>query len=134
MSEPARAPIGTKVVGWLIILSGVLQIAAGIVILAVRDDILDEAPDYSSGEVTFIAIVALVFGLVYLFVGRGFLHLSRIALGLGLLFGGIGVVVNAAVLLANDPGDAHATLFVSFLINLLVLAASWSGLRARARG
>ena len=134
MSEPGRAPIGTRVVGWLIIISGVLQIAAGIVILAVRDDITSETPDYSSGEVTAVAIAAIVFGLVYLFVGRGFLHLSRIALGLGLLFGGLGVVINAAVLLANGAGDAHATLFTSFLLNLLVLAASWSGLRARARG
>jgi hypothetical protein len=134
MSEPERTPAGTRVVGWLIIVSGFLQVAAGIAIVAMQDDITDQAPDYSSGEVTGIGIVAILFGVVYMFVGRGFLRLSRIALGLGLLFGGVGTVINAAVLLANGPDDADETLIVSFLINLVVLAASWSGLRARYRG
>lgn len=131
MSEPARAPIGTRVVGWLIIVSGALQIVAGILILILQDDITDNAPDYSSGEVTIVGLVAIIFGLVYLLIGRGFTKLSRVALGLGLIFGGLGVVFNAAMILANGVNDAHATLVVSFLINLLVLAASWSGLRSR---
>ena len=132
MSESRRAPVGVRVIGWLIIISGALQVAAGIAILALRDDVVEQAPDYSDGEVSAIAIAAIVFGLIYLLVGRGFLRLSRLALGLGLLVGGIGVVVNAAVLLANGPGDAHEALLFSFLTNLVVLAASWSGLRARS--
>lgn len=131
MSEPQRAPIGTRVVGWLIIVSGALQIAAGVLILILQDDITNEAPDYSGTEVTTIGLLAIIFGLVYLLIGRGFTRLSRVALGLGLLFGGLGVVFNAAMILANGVADAHATLVVSFLINLLVLAASWSGLRSR---
>jgi len=131
MSNSDRAPIGTRVVGWLIMISGVLQVAAGIAILILQDDITDQAPDYSSGEVTTIGLIAIIFGLVYLLIGRGFTKLSRVALGLGLVFGGLGVVFNAAMILANGVGDAHSTLVVSFLINLLVLAASWSGLRAR---
>ena len=132
MSETQRAPIGTRLVGWLIIVSGLVQIVAGVAIIALQDDITDQAPDYSSGEVIAIGIVAVVFGLVYLFVGRGFLHLSRLALGLGLLFGGVGVVIDAAILLANGVGDAHEALLFSFFTNLVVLAASWSGLRAQA--
>ena len=133
MSETQRAPIGTRLVGWLIIVSGLVQIVAGVAIIALQDDITDQAPDYSSGEVIAIGIVAVAFGLVYLFVGRGFLHLSRLALGLGLLFGGVGVVIDAAILLANGVGDAHEALLFSFFTNLVVLAASWSGLRARDR-
>jgi hypothetical protein len=133
MSEPRRAPIGVRVIGWLIILSGALQVAAGILIIAIRDDVTEQAPDYSTGEVTAIAIVAILFGLVYLLVGRGFLRLSRIALGLGLLVAGTGIVIDAAILLANGVSDVHEALLFSFFANLVVLAASWSGLRERAR-
>lgn len=94
MSESGRAPFGVRVIGWLIIVSGTLQIAVGIAIIALRDDVTDQAPEYSTGEVTAIAIAAVAFGLIYLLVGRGFLRLSRLA--------------------------------------LMVLAASWSGLRARS--
>jgi hypothetical protein len=81
--------------------------------------------------VATVGLVAIIFGLVYLLIGRGFIRLSRVALGLGLIFGGLGVVFDAALILANGVGDAHASLVVSFLINLLVLTASWTGLRAR---
>lgn len=128
----ARAPVGLSIIGWLAIISGVFQFLAGLLFLFAKDDIQESASAYSSDELTAIGIASIVFGLIYIFVGRGFLRLSGFALALGLFFSGLGTIGGAVVILTNGLGDLHYSVVLSFLINLVVLLACWSGFRARA--
>ncbi len=128
-SRAGHAPALLRVVGWLTILSGLLQIAAGVLLIVFRDDVLDKVHDYSSNELTAFAIGAIVLGLVYLVVGRGFLRLNSFALGLGLVVSTLGLAGDVIFLLSNDSN--HSSVVSSIVVNVIVLLATGSGFAAR---
>jgi len=126
MSE--RRPILLSIVGWITVISGLLQILAGILLLILKDDVVQESA-FTSDEVTALAIVALVVGLIYFLVGRGMLNLNAFALGLGVVVSALALGANLIYLLGSN--DNHGGLIASMIVNVIVLVACVSGFGAR---
>lgn len=124
-----RAPGLLRLAGWLTILSGVVQVTIGALLIAFRDDVLEKVREYSSAELTGVAIAAIVVGLVYVLVGRGFLRLNSFALSLGVSFSGLAIVGDAIFLISNQSN--HSGVLLSLAINVVVLLAAASGFSAR---
>ncbi len=125
----ASTPPLLKVVGWVTVISGALQVLAGILVLAFRGDVLDAVPEYTSTEITGFAIATIVVGSIYFLVGRGYLHLNAFALWLGLAVSSLGVIGDVILLFANDSN--HSSVVISLVLNLIVLVAVSSGFSAR---
>ena len=128
---PAQKPPLLEFIGWVTIILGFFQMVIGLMTLIFRGDVLDNVDAYSSGEVTAIAVGAIIIGGIYVLVGRGFLSLNPVALVIGVIFGSLGVIGDL-VLMFNNDGN-HFSIFISLLINLIVLIAASSGFSARRR-
>jgi hypothetical protein len=128
---PARRPVLLTIVGWLTLLVGLLEVFAGVLVLIFKDNVLNETAQLTSDEVTAFAIAAIVIGLIYFFVGRGFLRLSGFALGLGLVVSTLAIVGNVLYMVSDD-GDQAGIVF-SLILNVIVLIACVSGFNARSR-
>lgn len=126
-----RRPFLLTLVGWLTVISGALQMIAGVLLLIFRDDVLQETSQYTEGELTGYAVAAVVVGAIYWLVGRGMLRLSGFALGLGLLVSALALAGNIAFLVSND-GD-HGSIVAGLIINAVVFIACISGFKARSR-
>lgn len=129
---PRQRPFLLTLVGWLTVISGALQMLAGVLLLIFRDDVLRETSQYTEGELTGYAIAAVVVGAIYWLVGRGFLRLSGFALGIGLVVSALAVAGNIVFLLSNDAN--HGSVIVGLAINVIVFIACLSGFNARSRG
>ncbi len=127
-----RRPFLLTLVGWLTVISGALQMLAGVLLLIFRDDVLQETSQYTEGELTGYAIAAVVVGAIYWLVGRGMLRLSGFALALGLIVSALALAGNVVFLLSNDGN--HGSILAGLLINAVVLVACVSGFNARSRG
>ena len=128
---PARRPVLLTIVGWFTLLAGLLEVFAGVLVLIFKDNVLNETAQLTSDEVTAFAIAAIVIGLIYFFVGRGFLRLSGFALGLGLVVSTLAIVGNVLYMVSDD-GDQAGIVF-SLILNVIVLIACVSGFNARSR-
>ena len=62
-------PFGVSLISILLIIAGVLDLAGGLVFMTDRSDDLMDALDVSSGDVTAYGVVAVIFGVVVVFVG-----------------------------------------------------------------
>ena len=80
-------------------------------------------------SITGFGIAAIVIGLIYVLVGRGFLRLNAFALTLGLIFSGLAVIGDLGFLIVND--SHHVSVIASLVINAVVLLAVCSGFSAR---
>jgi hypothetical protein len=129
-SRGGRAPFVLSAVGWLTILSGIVQVVAGILLLAFRDDVLDEIDQYTSGELSWFGVAAIVIGLIYIMVGRGFLHLNAFALTLGFVLSSLAIIGDVIFLGSNDAN--HAGIVVSLVLNVIVFLAGIAGFSARS--
>lgn len=127
-----RRPFLLTIVGWLTVISGILQVLVGVLLLAFKGDVLRETSDYTSDELTTYAIAAIVIGAIYWLVGRGLLRLSGIALGLGLVVSTLALAGNIVFLFSN--GSDHTGVVVSLIVNVVVFVACLSGFNARSRG
>ncbi len=125
-----RRPVLLSIVGWITVISGLLQILAGILVLALNDDVVQET-SFTSDEVTGLGIAALVFGLIYLLVGRGMLNLNRFALGLGVVVSILGILGNVVYVFGEE---GTTSLIAGLILNVIVLIACLSGFSARNRG
>jgi hypothetical protein len=67
-----KRPAFVGFLSWLVIISGALQIIAGIFLFIHRNDsdVIDSF-DIGSGSVTTLAILGIAFGVLWLFVGMG---------------------------------------------------------------
>ena len=128
MSE--RRPVLLSIVGWITVISGILQMIGGIVLLVANDDVVRETA-FTADEVTGFGIGALVVGFIYLLVGRGMLNLNGFALGLGVFVSVLGIIGNLIYLLGED--GSHGSFIVSLILNVIVLVACLSGFSARNR-
>ena len=126
MPEQSR-PFLLTVVGWITLLVGLLEVVGGILVLIFKDDMVRES-SFTGDELTAFAIVAIIVGLIYFFVGRGMLRLNAFALGLGLVVSALALGANLIYLLA---GDSHGSLIGGIIVNAIVLIACISGFRAR---
>jgi hypothetical protein len=124
-----RRPILLTLVGWITVIGGLMQMLAGVLLLVLKDDAVRES-SFSSDEITVLAIIALVAGLIYFLVGRGMLNLNAFALGLGVVVSAIALLGNLLYLFDND---AHAPIVINAALNFIVLFACLSGFAARDR-
>ncbi|UJA19122.1 hypothetical protein HJD18_02135 [Thermoleophilia bacterium SCSIO 60948] len=126
-STHPRPGFGVSVVGALTMFSGILNVVAGIILLFTREDINGDFPSLSEGEIALFGVAAIVFGLIYILVGRGMLRMSRFALGLGLLVAGINLVSGVLLIIFEGISNLHYSILVSTLISLVVFLILSSG-------
>jgi uncharacterized membrane protein HdeD (DUF308 family) len=70
MSESSRRPLGVSLLSLFMIVSGLLQVGAGIFMIVQRDDDdLLKAVEASSSDVTTLGVVAIVSGVIATLVG-----------------------------------------------------------------
>ena len=128
-TQPAQTPFLLKVVGWVTILAGILQIITGIMLIVFRDDISDDVLSYSTNEVSGFGIAACVVGLIYVLIGRGFLNLNSFSLLLGFIFSGLSIVGDIGYLVTNEAN--HGAVLASLGVNVVVFIAVCAGFARR---
>lgn len=126
-STRPRPGFGVSLVGALTMFSGILNVVAGIILLFAREDISADFPRLSTGEIALFGVAAIIFGLVYILVGRGMLRMSRLALGLGLLVSGINLVSGVLLIVFEGISNLHYSILVSTLVSLIVFLILFSG-------
>lgn len=91
-----RRPFGVAFLSWLFILTGLAQIIAGIVLLLVRDreDVHAQLRNVSTGEVTTIAVITIILGVISWLVAGGL----RSGAGWARFLVALGAVLHAAAL------------------------------------
>ncbi|MBX5443252.1 MAG: hypothetical protein IRZ32_17215 [Solirubrobacteraceae bacterium] len=117
------APGGVALVGILAIIIGVIQLIAGILLLIFNGDV----DGYSSTEAVIAGIVLLIAGAIYLWVGRGLLRLNRVAYAIGLFVLAFRAAYDLVFLIAVGLDGIGFSGLISLVVNLLLLAALWSG-------
>ena len=125
-THPSRS-FGLTAVGVLTMLSGFVNVIVGIVLLFARNDINADFPKLSTGEIALYAVAAIIFGLIYILVGRGMLRMSRVAIGLGLLVSGINLAGGVILIVVEGLSNLHGSILVSTLVSLVVFLILLSG-------
>lgn len=128
MTEQTRpaVPGGVAVVGLLAIVVGIVQLVAGVVLLIFNGSV----SGYSSGEAVVLAIVLLVAGAIYVWVGRGLLRGNRIAFMIGLVVTAFRAAYDITYLLFTGLDGVGFAELIGLVVNLLILAALLSGREA----
>jgi hypothetical protein len=128
--QTTGAPTLLKLVGWVTILLGILQMITGALLIVYREDISDDVIAYSTNEVTGFGIAAIVVGLIYVLIGRGFLSLNSFALLLGFIFSGLSIVGDIGFMVTNEAN--HGAVLGSLIVNVIVFVAVCLGFGARS--
>ena len=123
-------PDGVRFVAYFAAIVGVLELIAGIAVIAAREDL----NGFSSGQALAVGIALLIVGGVYLLVSRGLLHLAGWALFVGLFFSGLKATWDVVSLVAFGIDGLGFGVIVSLAINLIIFFALWSGRDAFAGG
>lgn len=131
MSTQGRTdvPRGVAVVAILAILVGIVQVIAGALLLIFNGDV----DGWSSGEAVFFGIVAIVSGLIYVWVGRGLQKLNSVAWFVGVFVSGLRAAYDVVWLIVLGLDGIGFSGVISLVVNVLVFAALWSGRAAFAR-
>jgi hypothetical protein len=129
-TQHSSAPGGVRLVATLAVIVGALQLVAGIVVLAARDDL----DGYTSSQALSVGIALLIVGAIYLLVARGLFNLSSWALFVGLVFSGLKAAFDLVALVGFGVDGLGFGAPISLVINLCVFALLWSGREAFHQG
>jgi hypothetical protein len=120
-----RVPSTVRVIAWLAILLGIVELVGGIALVATAN----QATGASKGAVMFLGIAAIVAGAAHVVVGRGLLRLNLVALLFALLVTGLKAVADVLWLILNGPDGVGIAAPVALAISIVVFALLW---RARS--
>lgn len=123
MSRPVPATV--RVIAWLAIAFGVVELLGGIALVATANQVAGA----SKGAVTFLGIAAIVAGAVHVVVGRGLLRRNLVALAFALLVTGLKAISDVLWLILEGPDGVGIAAPVALAISIVVFTALW---RARA--
>jgi hypothetical protein len=118
-------PAAVRLVGWLAILLGLLELAGGIALIATAN----QTTGASKGAITFLGAATIVGGAVHVVVGRGLLRLNEVALIFALLVTGLKAISDVIWLVLDGPDGIGIVAPVALAISLVVFALLW---RARS--
>jgi hypothetical protein len=118
-------PATVRLVGWLAILLGLLELAGGIALIATAN----QATGASKGAVTFLGVATIVGGAVHVVVGRGLLRLNEVALIFALLVTGLKAISDVIWLVLDGPDGIGIVAPFALAVSIVVFALLW---RARS--
>jgi drug/metabolite transporter (DMT)-like permease len=118
-------PASVKVIGFLAIIVGIVQIIGGVLMIVFNGDV----NGYSSGAAVVFGIITLLVGAIYVWAGRGLINDDPAALLFCLLISGFKMVYDFIWLIALGIDGIGIGSLIALLINILVFALLW-----RARG
>lgn len=118
-------PASVKVIGFLAILIGLVQIVGGVVLIVLNG----EVDGYSSGAAIVFGVISLVVGAIYIWAGRGLFADDPQALVFCLFVCAFKIVYDLVWLITLGLDGIGISTLIALLINLLVFSLLW-----RARG
>jgi low temperature requirement protein LtrA len=118
-------PASVKVIGYLAIFIGAVQVAGGLLAIIFNGDV----EGYSSGAAVVFGIITLIVGAIYIWAGRGLLSGDPSALVFVLFVSALKAIYDFIWLIALGIDGVGVGTLIALLINVLVFALLW---RARA--
>jgi hypothetical protein len=118
-----RAPVTptVRVVAWLAIVFGLVELIGGIALIATAN----QTTGASKGAITFLGVAAIVAGAVHVVVGRGLLRLSLVALLFALVVTGLKAIADVLWLILEGPDGVGIAAPVALVISVVVFALLW---------
>jgi hypothetical protein len=121
----ARVPGTVRVIAWLAILLGIVELIGGIALVATAIQVTGA----SKGAVTFLGIAAIVAGAVHVVVGRGLLRRNVVALLFALLVTGLKAIADAIWIILEGVDGVGISAPVALAVSAVAFALLW---RARS--
>ena len=120
-----QLPSSVRVVAWLAIVLGLVQLAGGVVLVAMAPQVTGASP----GAVTFLGVATIVAGGVHEVVGRGLLRRNLVALLFAQIVTGLKVIADAWWLFLQGTDGIGVVAPIALAISIVVFAVLW---RARS--
>lgn len=124
-ANAADVPASVKVIGFLAIVIGVLQVIGGLLAIIFNGDV----EGYSSGAAVVFGLITLAVGAIYVWAGRGLLNGDPSALVFVLFVAALKAIYDFIWLIALGIDGVGIGTLIALLVNVLVFALLW-----RARG
>lgn len=118
-------PASVKVIGFLAIVIGTLQVIGGLLAIIFNGDV----DGYSSGAAVVFGIITLVVGAIYIWAGRGLLNDDPAALVFVLFVAALKAIYDLVWLIALGIDGVGIGTLIALIVNVIVFAVLW---RARA--
>lgn len=122
-NSPTDVPGGVAVVAMLAMVVGIVELAAGVVVVIVSGDV----EGYSTTAAIVFGVVTFLVGAIYVWVGRGLLKLDQTAWTVGLFISAFRSIYDLVWLLVLGIDGVGVTSLIALVVNLLVFVALWSG-------